>query len=67
MALITVNSDDVSSKQSKMFEVVLQLLTDQKFDHLKEVYYSNGSKECAVKNKPAEVNLHHMETVSLLL
>lgn len=64
---MTVNSDDVDSKQHKMFEVVCAVLTQQSFEHLKEVYYSNGREECVIEEKPSAVNLHHLETVSLML
>ena len=67
VALMTVNSDNVDSKRRKIFDTVCQVLSQQSFDHLKEVYYSNGREECVMENKPSEVNLHHIETVSLML
>ena len=64
---MTVNSDDVNSKQREMFDTVHQILTEPRFEHLKEVYYSNGREECVMENKPSGVKLHHIETVSLML
>ena len=66
VALMTVNSNNVDTEWYKMFEIVHLVLLQQKFGHLKEVYYSSRSEECVLKDEPPRVNLHHIETVSVL-
>ena len=64
VALMTVDSVDKNSKRHKMFETVLQVLSEQNFVSPKEIFISTSSDKCTSENwSNLKANIHHIETV----
>ena len=61
---MTVDSVDEKSKQHKMFETVVQVLSEQNFVYLKEVFISTYNDVSPTGNwSDLKANIHHIETV----